>query len=176
MLQFLPGIIIAQLMTGALIFLYPNIGAIDWLKLVAILLLVAILIAFWFGSIAKSINKDAIHKITYEFSKEKENIRVKAEKDKNKIVEETHKKITKESRLAHGKANLKVGAAFTAAAGAGVLMLITELLTMGLLTLTTAGGALAGYVARTRQELRGSKEPQEIVQQPHSPKLIPPKS
>ncbi len=31
-------------------------------------------------------------------------------------------------------------------------MLLTELLTMGLLTISTAGGALGGYVMRARKE------------------------
>jgi hypothetical protein len=175
MLQFLPGIIIAQLVAGALVYLYPTDAGLDWLKLAAILLLLAILIALWFGSIAKHISKDAIHKVTDEFNREKDKIRLKAEKDKNKFVEQTHKKITKETQRAHGKANLKVGAAFAGAAGAGILMLLTELLTLGLLTLTTAGGALAGYVARTRQELRGSdnsKQPKILKQPSHSPKVI----
>jgi len=175
MLQFLPGILIAQLMAGALVYFYPSITAADWLKLVGILFVLAVLIALWFGSIAKHISKDAILKITHEFTKEKDKIRLNAEKEKNRIVTETHKKITKESRRTHSKANFKVGAAFAATAGAGILMLVTELLTMGLLTLTTAGGALAGYVARTRQELRGPKKQQEIPQQPHNPKLIEPK-
>jgi Flp pilus assembly protein TadB len=177
MLQFLPGIIIAQLLTGALIYLSPSITGSNWIVLAGILLVLAILIALWFGSIAKHISKDEIIKLTNSFTKEKEKIRVKAEKDKNKIVEETHKKINKETRRTHGKANLKVGAAFAGAAGVGVLMLITELLTMGLLTLSTAGGALAGYITRTRQESRSAKKQQEIeiLQQPHSPKLIQPK-
>ncbi len=175
MLQFLPGIIIAQLMTGALVYFFPTATGIDWLKLAAILLALAIIMALWFGSIAKHISKDAIQKITHEFAKEKDRIRSKAEKDKDKIVQATHKQITKETRRTHSKANLKVGAAFTAAAGAGVLMLLTELLTMGLLTLTTAGGALAGYIARTRQESRSAKKQHEALQQPHAPKLLQPK-
>ena len=176
MLQFLPGIIIAQLLTGALVYLSPSITGSNWIILAGILLVLAILIALWFGSIAKHISKDEIIKLTNSFTKEKEKIRVKAEKDKNKIVEETHKKINKETRRTHGKANLKVGAAFAGAAGVGVLMLITELLTMGLLTLSTAGGALAGHITRTRQESRSSKKQQEveILQQSHSPKLIQP--
>ena len=172
MLQFLPGIIIAQLITGTLIYLFPDIAGLDWLKLLAILLTLAILIALWFGSIAKHISKDAIYKITHGFNREKEKIRLKAEKDKNKIFEQTRKRITKETQRVHGKANLKVGAAFAGAAGAGVLFLITNLLTLGLLTLATAGGALAGYVIRTRQELRGSKKQQEKLQQSRAPKVI----
>jgi len=175
MLQFLPGIIIAQLLTGALVYLSPSITGSNWIILAGILLVLAILIALWFGSIAKHISKDEIIKLTNSFTKEKEKIRVKAEKDKNKIVEETHKKINKETRRTHGKANLKVGAAFAGAAGVGILMLITELLTMGLLTLSTAGGALAGYITRTRQESRSANKQQETLHQPLGPKLIQPK-
>ena len=175
MLQFLPGIIIAQLLTGVLVYFSPGITGSNWVVLAGILLVLAILIALWFGSIAKHISKDEIIKLTNSFTKEKEKIRVKAEKEKHKIVEETHKKINKETRRTHGKANLKVGAAFAGAAGVGILMLVTELLTMGLLTLTTAGGALAGYITRSRQESRSANKQQEILHQSLGPKLIQPK-
>ncbi len=49
------------------------------------------------------------------------------------------------------RANLKVGLAFMAVSGLGVLMLVTNMLTLGLLTITTAGGALGGYLLRWRQ-------------------------
>jgi hypothetical protein len=175
MLQFLPGIIIAQLVTGTMVYFYPDIAGADWPKLVGILLVLAILIALWFGSIAKHISKDAIHKMTHEFNKEKDLIRLSAEKDKNKIIQQTHKQITKETQRAHGKANLKVGAAFAGAAGAGILMLLTELLTMGLLTLMTAGGALAGYFTRARQEsraLKNQQDPHNQLPPQRNPKVI----
>jgi hypothetical protein len=38
MLQFLPGIIIAQFVTGTMVYFYPDIAGADWPKLVGILL------------------------------------------------------------------------------------------------------------------------------------------
>jgi hypothetical protein len=69
--------------------------------------------------------------------------------------------VLKGANRAHAKANFKVGLAVTGAVGAGIIMLFTELLTMGLLTLSTAGGALVGYGARARQD-RLSKSKRSI--------------
>lgn len=57
-----------------------------------------------------------------------------------------------EVRRTSTQANIKVGMAFAGAAGIGGLLLLTQFMTLGLLMLTTAGGALGGYVVRIRQE------------------------
>jgi len=41
---------------------------------------------------------------------------------------------------------------------AGVVMIITELITMGMMTLTTAGGALGGYLFRGKSGRHSSTE------------------
>jgi len=78
-------------------------------------------------------------------------------------VEQTQKEIKKETRRVNTKANVKVGLSLMGVAVAGVVMIITELITMGMMTLTTAGGALGGYLFRgksARREASESTDPQ----------------
>ena len=154
MLRFLPAIILIQLATGVLI--YALITApLEENQLLAIALLgliMSVLAAFWFASIAGHLHKDSLAKTAEKHAIERESIRVDAERQKTRIVEDTHKQITKATNRAHAKANFKVGAILAAAIGMGSLMLFTQFLTIGLLILTTSGGALIGYLTRLRQE------------------------
>ena len=54
--------------------------------------------------------------------------------------------------------SIKIGGTIALAAGFGVIMLMTQFVTLGLLSLTTAGGAIGGYLARSRREQLGSPE------------------
>ena len=174
MLRYLPGILLLQLATFGIALLVgrPDELKILFIALVAILVL-GMFAAFWFVSLSRSETKDVVNKVKLElqeaankekmalqeevnktkldFAMERENIHVKAEKAKSKLVEKTQKQIASEYKKTQGRANLKVGAAFAATVAAGVLMLVIELLTFGLMTLTTAGGALGGYLVRARK-------------------------
>ncbi len=164
MLRFIPGIIIIQLATGALIYALINapLEGDQFFAIALLGLIMSVLAAFWFASIARHIHKDSLAKTIDKHVKERENIRVNAERQKTKLVKDSHKQITKETNRAHAKANLKVGAVFAAAIGAGGLMLFTQFVTIGLLVLTTSGGALAGYLTRLKQERSAvSRLPQE---------------
>jgi len=174
MLRYLPGIILLQLATFGV---GLTVGRPDDIKIWLIALFAMIILgtfaAFWFVSLARSETKDAVNKVKLElqeeankdklalqeevnktkldFAKERENLHVRAEKAKTKLVEKTQKQIASDYKKTQGRANLKVGAAFAVTVGAGILMLVIELLTFGLMTLTTAGGALGGYLVRARK-------------------------
>jgi hypothetical protein len=51
-------------------------------------------------------------------------------------------------------AKLRTGVAVGGVVGVGVAMMFAQFLTLGLLTIATAGGAAAGYGLRVRQEKR----------------------
>jgi F0F1-type ATP synthase membrane subunit b/b' len=130
---------------------------------------------FWFASIASHGRKDAVAKVREEYARERESLRVDAEREKSLLVKESQERITKQTNRAHAKANFKVGAAFAAIMGAGVLMIFTQFLSLGLLTLATGGGALAGYLARLKQELTGLKknQPPLIIQAEDTARQLP---
>jgi hypothetical protein len=58
----------------------------------------------------------------------------------------------REVRRSSTRANIKIGLVFAGATSLGGLLLLTQYMSLGLLTLTTVGGAFGGYVLRIRQE------------------------
>ena len=134
-------------------------------------LILSILAALWFVSISTHTHKDTVSRMKEEFFREREKIRVRAEREKTKVVEKSHQRIIRDRNRTQGKANMKVGASFVGALAVGVIMLFTQFVTMGMLLMTTAGGALAGYAFRTRQEI-GRREKQQALGSKPPEKLI----
>ena len=153
MLKFLPSVFVLQLVLAAIVF-----GAIKSqtplaFSAVGVFIVVSsVLFSFWLKSLAELHGKDEIAKHKDKFAKEREELLVKAEKEKLKIVKETQKQFNKDTSRANAKANFKVGAAVAGAVGVGALLVVGQMVTLGLLTLTTAGGGLAGYLVRARQD------------------------
>ena len=153
MLKFLPGILLLQAITVALVLIAPaDLVAWSWLRLAAPVLIVGVLTAFWFGAVAAHQRKDEISRLQENHAKEREAIRVNAERAKAKVVKQAHQETLQEVRRTSTQAKIKVGLAFAGAAAIGGLLLLTQFMTLGLLTLTAAGGALGGYLLRIRQE------------------------
>jgi hypothetical protein len=67
-------------------------------------------------------------------------------------MRKSHEEIRKETNRAHARSSFKLGAGFIGIVAAGSLMIFSQLLTLGLLTLAVGGGALGGYLMRVRQE------------------------
>ncbi len=154
MLKFLIGILAVQAITALLVLVIPvDISeARSWLKLATPLAALGALAAFWFGLLASQMAKEKVARLKHDFADEREKLRVNAERAKTRLVKQSYKEIARESRRVRVKANMKVGLAFAGALGAGVVLLATEFMTMGLLTLTTAGGALGGYLIRAGRD------------------------
>jgi len=160
--KFLFGILLVQAATAAQVVAGLRSGSQEvWILLSALSLVLGILTSLWFSSIAHHARKDAVTRIKDNFSKEREKIRLRAERDKTKVIQQSHQRIIKDRNRIQAKASLKIGASFAGVVGLGAIMLLTQFVTFGLLTLSTAGGALAGYAWRTRQEL-GRRERQGL--------------
>lgn len=152
MLRFLPGIIIIQAATAALVLAVVQTPGANWLLYAPLALIASFLTAFWFASIAKHIKNDALVRLKEQWVRERERMLVSTQKEKDRLFEQTHKRITKETSRAHAKANFKVGAAVVGAVGVGVGLLSLQFLTLGLLPLFATAGGLLGYGVRARQE------------------------
>jgi len=111
--------------------------------------LVGLLTAFGFGAVAAHQRKDKISRLRGNHAKERETILMNAERAKAKTMKRAHQETLQEVRRTSNQAKIKVGLAFAAAAGIVGLLLLTQFMTLGLLMLTTAGGALGGYMAAT---------------------------
>ena len=152
MLKFLPGLILLQVITVIIALTAPELNGFGWLRLIVPLVIAGVVTAFWFSSIAAHQRKDEINQLQACHAKEREAIRVNAERAKAKVVKQAHQETMQEVRRTTTQANIKVGLAFAGAAGLGGLLLLTQFMTLGLLLLTSVGGALGGYVLRIRQE------------------------
>ncbi len=161
--RFLPGILLLQFVTllvlwlnltgdreaGGLGSLIPDSSLL--LRVLLPCLMFGVLGALWFAAISRHASERAVTRLKESHAKEREKLKVQVERDRTKMVEQTQKEIRKQTRRVTGKANLKVGFAFACAAAAGVVLIITELITLGIITMTTAGGAMGGYLLRGRQ-------------------------
>ena len=154
MLKYLLGILIIQAATVAMTL--AAIKSADqelWLAVLLLGLLIALVTAFWFASIASHARKDALANAKDEFSKEREKLRVNAERQKTRLIRKSHEEIRKETNRAHARSSFKLGAGFIGIVAAGSLMIFSQFLTLGLLTLAVGCGALGGYLMRIRQEV-----------------------
>lgn len=174
MLKFLPGLILLQIITVCLVLTAPDtLTGWAWIRLLVPLLITAILMAFWFASIASHRNKDEIMRLRESHAREREKIKVNAERAKQRVSKDAQKQVQREIRMTTAKANLKVGAALTGAACIGGFLLLTQFLTLGIVVLTTAGGTLGGYLLRVKQEhnkLLANEVPNTAIPAPASAK------
>jgi len=118
-------------------------------------LAIGALTAFWFTSMAAGARRRALSRAQVGFAREREKIRVRAEREKAKEVKSSRQRVSQERRGAAQGGNLKTGLVLGGAAGLGMVMVLTQFVTLGLLALTTAGGAALGYGLRARQDWLG---------------------
>ena len=153
MLKFLPSLIVLQILLVLVVFGALQSGHELATVVIAVFVLVAgVAFAFWFRSLSEIQSKDLIASIKEEHALDREKIRVETEQEKIKVISDAQQQITKQVNRANAKANFKAGAIITAAIGLGAFFIIGQMITLGLVTLTTAGGGLAGYMLRARQE------------------------
>lgn len=173
-LRFLPGIIIIQVATAVLIYAFIETPGADWLPYFLLALIASLLAAFWLSSIANHIKKDALTRLKDELVREREQLLITAEKEKNRVFKQTHQRMAKETNRAHAKANFKTGAAIAGVVSVGIGLLSIQFFTIGLLALLAAGGALTGYAMRVRQNILANrgKITKNILTRPKSTELI----
>jgi len=152
-LTFIPGVLLLQVITVALVLMAPaDLENWGWLRLAVPVLIVGFLTAFWFGSVAAHQREDKISRLKELHAIERETIRVNAERAKTKLIKQSQHKTIKAVRRSSTRANIKVGLAFAGAAALGGFLILTQFMSLGLLTLAAVGGALGGYSLRFRQE------------------------
>jgi cobalamin biosynthesis protein CobD/CbiB len=157
--KFLTGILLVQTATAILVLVALRTESHEvWVLLALLALTLCLLTAFWFASITTHAKKDATAQLREGFSREREKIRVRAEREKSKVMEKSHQQIIKDRSRTQAKADTKSAVLFTGVLALGGIMVFTQFFTFGLLLMTTAGGALGGYLLRSRQVLLGRKQ------------------
>ena len=170
--KYLFGILLLQAATGVLVMAALRSESRElWFLLGLLAFVLGLLASFWFVSISSHAHKETVNRIKEKFLREREKIRVKAEQEKNKVMEKSHQRILRDRSRTQSKASMKAGASFIGVIAVGGVMLFTQFVTMGMLLMTTAGGALAGYAFRTRQEI-GRREKQEALSSDNPPEKL----
>ncbi|MGB5684308.1 MAG: hypothetical protein WBM35_00740 [Candidatus Electrothrix sp.] len=182
MIRFLPGIILLQAATAGLSYLLITGGPASendlFLTLIALNIAFILLMALWFSSIARQNNFAAMESLKETHAKEREKIRVNAERQKNRLANKKHKEILKETKRAYAMANIKVGTVVTGFIVLGGVLLYSQFITFGAMLLTAGSGGLLGYVARTKQETlfrRRESTPPQLSPEPtekHGPRQL----
>jgi hypothetical protein len=198
MLRFLPGIVLVQLATIALFWVNQNATAQEILLRVALpSVIFACVTAFWFSAISRSHAEQRLGVLREKHAADREDLNRQVERtrsdvlqkasadqakiierahsDREKLVRKTHKEVLRSERSASRRASLKVGIAFMFMTALGIVFLISELLTLGLMTIMTAGGALGGYMLRWRQSRQGTALPdsETMAQLPELSDVVP---
>jgi len=154
--KYLIGILVVQGVTVLLVKIaYPQDLGKTGLMFLLLNLAIGALTAFWFTSIAEGARKHTLLRAKEGFAREREKIRVRAEKDKTKEVRNSQRQINREKQRVQRGVNRKTGLMIGGAAGVGAVMVLAQFFTLGLLTLATAGGTALGYRLRARQEKLG---------------------
>ena len=150
--KFFIGIVLIELISTVLFYLSSgDLQGMHSLQLIVPLLFIALIMAFWFNSLTGYDKRDTVEKMKDSFAKEREEIRVKAERN-----------IAREAKVTHAKANFKVGAAFAGVLGVGALFVFAQMMTAALLTLTAAGGAATGYFYRGKRLAKREAELKQL--------------
>ena len=152
MLRFFTGLVIAQLTAVAVITLYPGSSMETVLVLAFSVTLLALVMSLWFGTVSRQLGDQRIASLKQSFAAEREKMNLTAERAKKKLVKKTARQIEAHERRTKTKANVKVATAIALAGGFGLLMMFMQLTTLGLLTMTSVGGAVGGYLARAKRE------------------------
>jgi ABC-type nickel/cobalt efflux system permease component RcnA len=151
-IKFAIGILLVQGATVLLVItaLQANLRE-TWLLMLCLGLLIGLLAALWFSSVASHCNQQTLARASEKFNKERERIRRRSEKEKTKEIKDSHRQLLRETRRVQSRSSVKLGAALAGLATVGVALFFTQFMTLGLLALSLTGGALVGYGVRARQ-------------------------
>ena len=156
MLRYLPGLVLLQLVT--LVLFVVNAESEPPALLLSVGLPAAALAAvtaLWFRSLSRADGERDLARTRLEHERERERERERlqrsASRERESLVRESERTRRREVRRTTRRAAFQVGLAFAATGAMGVLFVLSELVTLGLLTFATGGGALGGYLLRWRQ-------------------------
>ena len=113
-------------------------------------LLIGLLAALWFASIARHSNQHALAKAREKFNKERERIHRQNEREKTKEINDSHRQLVRETRRAQRRSNVKLGSALAGLATISVALFFTQFMTLGLLALFLGSAGLLGYTLSAR--------------------------
>jgi hypothetical protein len=163
------GLVLIQIVTGLLVYGWWRTGSADaTLTFGALAVASALFAALWLASVARSHSAEAVLRAEGLLARERErHLRLTAE-ERTKAVERARRQVDRETQRIRSRSNVKLYSAFAGIAGLGALLLLTQFLSLGVLLISSSGGAIAGYLLRARQEARR----QDQIKREEAPRLI----
>jgi len=174
------ALILLQGSTLLLFFLWVQGGSIDLgIALVALGGMTTFFAALWMTSLSRHHHTDQANRLRTtivqererhlrQVEKERERHLRQVEQERQKASDQLQRNLSKVAAKTRNRSDLRLYGALATAGGLGALLLLTQFLTLGLLLLSTTGGALAGYAYRTRQEFsrKNAADPSRIQASP----------
>jgi hypothetical protein len=160
-LKYFVGLVLIQAVTALLLYAWWRTGSTDAAVTFAALgLASALFAALWLASLARGHSHEALIRAEGHLARERERHRRLAAEQRAKAVENTRRQVQRESQREKNRSNVKLYTAFAGIAGLGTLLLLTQFLSLGVLLISSSGGAVAGYLLRIRQEARRRSLPE----------------
>ena len=155
MLKLFLGLVLVQVVTALLLYAWWRTGSTDAAFTFAALgIALALFAALWLASIARGHKAEALLRAENHLARERERHKRLAAEHRVKAVENMHRQVERETKRIRNRSNVKLYSAFAGVAGLGTLLLLTQFLSLGVLLISSSGGAVAGYLLRLRQEAR----------------------
>ena len=151
-IKFLLGIFLLQGATALLLMTAQDadLQKSGWL-LGSLGILIGVIAALWFASIASHAGQRSYVLASEKFNRQRDRIRTQTNKEKTKEIRKSHQQVLRETRRLQTRSTLKLGVTMTGLAGLGVILLLTQFMTLGLLAVSATGGVVLGYGIRARQ-------------------------
>lgn len=149
--RYLPGLLFLQGATGALVWATMVSDVVGIWALLLAMVLLAVAAAFWCAAISRHRIDLAVAKASSRHGEDIHRLKERSAKERSRYEATARRERRQLERRVAWKSRTKTVFAFGAAGAFGILMLLTELFTLGLLTLGSAGSGIAGYLLHWRQ-------------------------
>ena len=101
-----------------------------WPLMLGLGLLMGLLAALWFSSIASHCSQHALARASEKFSRDRERIRRQSEKEKTREIKESHRQLLRETRRVHNRSSMKLAVGLAGLATVGVALVFTQFVTL----------------------------------------------
>lgn len=164
------ALVLVQGVTALLLYAWWRTGSTDAaLTFGALAVASALFAALWLASLARGHTVAAVLRAEGDLARERERHRRLTAEERARAVEHARRQVERETQRVRNRSNVKLYGAFAGVAGLGTLLLLTQFLSLGVLLISSSGGAVAGYLLRARQEARRQSQ----LGREDAPRLVP---
>ncbi len=149
------GLVLIQGVTALLLYAWWRSGSADAaITFGALAVASALFAALWLASLARGHSAESVLRAEADLARERERQRRLTAEERARTVERARKQVKRETQRVRNRSSVKLYGGFAGIAALGALLLLTQFLSLGVLLISSSGGAIAGYLLRIRQESR----------------------